>query len=225
MHRVLVAVLLLSGCAFGLSGPDPDRPRNQPPRCDTGKGLVVLDGVVAATAGIIAISLAGDTEPAVALLPAAIGGIYLAGAIKGNKAVNECREATSQYEQTTAARETMSPRPAAPPEYDETSDIAERSPLARPAAPPAAPPQLAAPIPSPTAAASRTMQPPAQPPLAAQPPPPVQPAPTAPPPTQAQPPAAQPPPAKAPPGKQPKQPKQAPPPSDDDWSSFWREVE
>lgn len=173
----------------------------------------MLDGVVAATAGIIALSLVDSQEPAVALLPAAVGGIYLAGAIKGSKAVNECREAYAQYEQSTAARETGSERPAAPPEYDETSDIAARSPLAPAATPPTPPAQQTGAVPTPTAAASRTMQPPAPPPAA----PPVQ-----------QPPAqpAPPQPPQAPPAKPPAKPaKQAPPPSDDDWSSFWREVE
>src|SRR5262245_36226155 len=102
-----LAVLLLSGCAFGLSGPDPDAPRSQMPKCDTGKGLVALDGAMAATSGVVAISLAGDSEPALALLPLSIGAIYLAGAVRGNSNVNKCRKATGEYETYMAGRETM----------------------------------------------------------------------------------------------------------------------
>ena len=91
MRCWLAVMLLLSGCAFGLSGPDPDAPRSKRPNCDTGKGLVALDGAMAATSGLVALSIAGDSEPAVALLPLAIGSIYAAGAIRGNINVNGCR--------------------------------------------------------------------------------------------------------------------------------------
>lgn len=107
MHRCAVVLLLYSGCAFGLSGPDQNQPRWKVPQCDTGKGLVALDGVMAATSGVVALSLAGESEPALALLPVAIGTIYLAGAIRGNSNVNKCRKAIGEYESYAVSRDTM----------------------------------------------------------------------------------------------------------------------
>lgn len=206
-------MLLFSGCAFGLSGPDPDRPRSQAPKCDTGKSLVALDGVVAATAGVIAISVAGDTEPAVALLPLSIGAIYAAGAIRGNSNVNKCRAAMAEYESYSAARETI--RPQLDEGESEQLPQPRRKPLAsretdEPVQPVAAVPpptgvpatvpvQAPAPLPAPVAAT---------PPVAAAPP-------------VATPPPAAPPPAAKATKKQPA-PKQEP---TDDWSDFWREVQ
>ena len=78
MHRWLVVLSLISGCSFGLSGPDPLRPRNQLPECDTSKGLVVLDAVAATTAGLIGTSVASQTDSAaVVLLPVSIAAIYV----------------------------------------------------------------------------------------------------------------------------------------------------
>lgn len=235
MHRWLVVLLLFSGCAFGLSGPDPDRPRNQPPKCDTGKGLVVLDGVVAATSGILALSLAGDTEPAIALLPASIGALYLAGAITGNSKVNRCRAATSEYEQYTAARETLHPAGNNEP----VSDAYEEPPLPGQHRAPAPQPYGPGTQPQRTLAPQPPYGPGPQPPYAAQPGAPVPatvatqgsaPIQAAPPPAPAAPApggpplaASAPPVAKAPATK-PARPA-PPPPPDDDWSSFWREVE
>ena len=160
---------------------------------------------MAATSGVVALSLAGDTEPAVALLPLAIGSIYAAGAIRGNINVNKCRKATGEYESYMAGRETMpediASRPVLPPR-----DMREAPPGAEPpvtlATQPAGPAPGMQPIPAPVVVAPT----PAPAPVAAQPPPPQQ-----------QPPAQQRPGTKAAPAK-----KQEP---QDDWSDFWREVE
>src|SRR6187551_1913096 len=100
MSRWLSVVALLScwGCAFSLDGPDPNRPRNTVPRCDTSKGLVALDGVMATTMGVAALSLSSESEPAIALLPLGLGALYLAGAVSGNRSVNRCNEAIAAYE-------------------------------------------------------------------------------------------------------------------------------
>lgn len=156
MHRWAVVMLLYSGCAFGLSGPDPDQPRSKVPQCDTGKGLVALDAVVAATAGVVALGLAGETEPEVALVPLAIGSLYVAGALRGNSNVNKCRKAMGEYETYMASRDTLRA-------IENDEDIQRRpvtarveqpeSPAASPASPapaPVAPP--AAPTPAPAAA-------------------------------------------------------------------------
>lgn len=116
MHRLLAVLVLSSGCAFGITAPDPGRPRSRAPVCDTGKGPVVLDGAMAATGGIIALSLLEESA-GVAVIPAAIGALYLAGALKGNSSANKCREAMSEYDAYLAARGTLdaeSPRPLRP---------------------------------------------------------------------------------------------------------------
>ncbi len=162
MHRAVVVLLLVSGCAFGIEGPDPARPRSQMPRCDTGKGLVVLDGVMAATAGALALSLVDTSEPAVALLPASIGALYLAGAVRGNGAANRCRAAMDDFESYQAARDTLPPpdeeprprpRPPEGPMTPASQPAAAASVVAAPAAPAPAPavPATVAPPPAPAA--------------------------------------------------------------------------
>jgi hypothetical protein len=153
MHRWLLVMLLFSGCAFGISGPDPDRPRNQMPRCDSGKGLVALDGAMAATAGLVALSLAGETEPAVALLPLSIAAIYTAGAIRGNRNANKCREAMSDFESFVAARDAIASPPASTPYDDELPPPKARPVASRSDAAPAVQPAPSpAPAPAPTSA-------------------------------------------------------------------------
>lgn len=195
MHRLLVALLLYSGCAFGIDGPDPNRPRSKPPQCDTSKSAVVLDGAVAVTAGIIAMSLL-ESEPAIALLPASIGAIYLGGALKGNSNANKCRAAMGEYESYVAARETVEEQNPGRLHRREPQEPAEYAkPQATAAGSVAVAPPATAVAPSPTAAAA-VAPPPA--PVPAQP-------------AKAQ--AARPQPA-------------APPEADAgaDWSAFWREV-
>ena len=52
-----------TGCAvLAAKAPDPDRPRNQPPTCNDGKGGVVVDGLMTTTLGIVAIAMASDGE-------------------------------------------------------------------------------------------------------------------------------------------------------------------
>src|SRR5687768_16400228 len=107
MPRWVAVLLLYAGCAFSIAGPDPDRPSTQAPRCDTGKGLVVLDGLVAATSGVFAIAMVGGDEPALALLPVAIGALYAGGAVSGNNKANACRKEMDEYSSMIAARETL----------------------------------------------------------------------------------------------------------------------
>jgi hypothetical protein len=194
MHRLLVALLLGSGCAFGIKAPDPDRPRSQPPVCDSSKGAVALDGLMAGVAGLITIALVEDS-PGGALIPAGIGALYLGGALKGNSNANKCREARAEYESYVAARETLDvPRRPPPVEDVAVSEIAAR-PVVAPVVAPAAPaaPHTAAVVAPPTPAVSMPVAP--------------APAPTAP--------------VRAPTKPQP--PPKAEP--EDDWSTFWREVE
>jgi hypothetical protein len=199
MPRRLVAALLasslLGACAYSLSGPAPNRARNEPPECDTSKSFVVIDGLMATALGVAALSLASSEEPAVALLPISIGAIYLGGALKGNTVVNQCRAAMSEYggvEDARQARDTLST-------MDAHADAG--APARRPSD--VVPPLPYQPTPYPGQAAySPTSSPSPHVPYAS-------PAPIA------APPAATPP-VQAPPRKAPA--------AADDWSDFWREV-
>jgi hypothetical protein len=232
MSRSLLVAALLScwGCAFSLDGPDPKRPRNRVPRCDTSKGLVALDGVMATAFGVTALAVSSE-EPAVALFPLALGALYVGGAISGNRSVDACRRAIAEYEQSyTGERYALD-------EQDDEDDIdrddgdGRRKGLiprpqqaGQPTQPPHYPPPYQAPYPQQQGA-------PAQPPTYA---PPTYPAPGQQPPQQQ--PVAQPQPQQpvAPPQQQPvaqpprpaKRPKAAPKQeeADDEWSDFWREV-
>ena len=169
------------------------------PKCDTGKGMVALDGVMAGVSGLVALSLAGETEPAVALLPLAIGSIYVAGAIRGNSNANKCRAAMGQWENYMIARETLPPGvdvanrqqmpPMRPPAHQQPMGTAEPDEGPPPMVAPPAPGM--APVPAPVAAPAAQSQP-------------------------------------APPPARPPQGRPAPPPKPepaDDWSEFWREVD
>lgn len=109
MPRWLIAIVLMSGCAFSLSGPAPNRPSHEIPKCDTSKGLVALDGVMATTSGLVALTVVAEDGGAVALLPLAIGALYLGGAIHGSRAVDECRQEIGLFESNLAARNTLPP--------------------------------------------------------------------------------------------------------------------
>jgi hypothetical protein len=155
MHRWLLVMLLFSGCAFSISGPEPDRPRHKMPRCDTGKGLVALDGAMAAIAGVAAVSVASE-EPALALLPLALGSIYVGGAVRGNNNANKCRAAMGEYESYIAARETLA---SSPPSYVNApiappgaEPVASHVDMQQPLAPPAMQAPPPAPVPPPSTA-------------------------------------------------------------------------
>lgn len=158
MPRWVLPIILVTGCAFSVQGPPPDRPRNQIPKCDSGKGLVALDGVMATTSGVVAMAVVANDGGAAALLPLAIGVVYLAGAIHGNSAANECRAAMDEFETSLAARDTLRdldhederprPRPAAVDTQPAPPIPVKQPPLPQPAPAPApAPEQQPAPRP------------------------------------------------------------------------------
>jgi hypothetical protein len=90
-------LLLLSGCSLTLSGPDPNRPRNNRPACDTSKALVVLDGALAAATGVVALGLASDGDGGAAVAPALVGSLFLLSAVHGNNTVNACNREMDSY--------------------------------------------------------------------------------------------------------------------------------
>lgn len=164
------------------------------PVCDTGKGPVVLDSVVAVMSGLIALSILDD-EPGIALVPASIGALYAAGAVKGNISANRCREAMGEYESYLASRTPVptddEPRSGglvrAPEPAPEPGPEAESAPATA-----AVPPTPAATPSTPAAAPAATPASVATPAAAAKPAAPAKPT------------------ARA---------------ADDEWADFWREVE
>ena len=108
---LLFAFMLSAGCSFALAGPDPARPRGKPPQCDSGKGLVTLDALVATGLGIGGLSLLSSSDSSshgAAVVPLLLGALYTGAALRGNSVVNACRE-----EQATFVA--YQQEPAAPP--------------------------------------------------------------------------------------------------------------
>jgi hypothetical protein len=199
--------LLVSGCSLSIQGPAPDRPRHVIPSCDTGKGSVALDGVMGSLLAIGGISALSEDSEGAGLALLATAGLFVASAVRGNSAANECRAAYSEYnlayerarrESVADLERTPAPRPMRRPP---PVKVEPASPDVAPpeVAPPEVPPVVAPPIIAPPVIAPTTK--PAQP-------------------NPAQPNPAQPNPA---------QPTPAPPtkpasPDDDDWSAFWKEL-
>ncbi len=113
------ALSVASGCALTIQGPDPERPRNEPPKCDSGKGSVGLDGVMTAMLGLGSIAAFSDGGEGTGLALGAVAGLFVASAVRGNSAANECRAAYTDYSvayqqmlrQEPVARPVQLPRP------------------------------------------------------------------------------------------------------------------
>lgn len=164
----VLALTSVAGCSLALSGPDSNRPKNRSPECDTGKGLVGLDGVVGSVFATSALVALTEDEQGIAAVTGLLAAAYIGAAIKGNTSVNECRSALAAYNTrtydpgpeepevaTTRPRQPSrpaEPRPAPlPPEYTQPQSPSARPPVAPPTVtPPAvAPPVAVAPPPTP----------------------------------------------------------------------------
>jgi hypothetical protein len=137
MTRWCFVLALVAGCSFSLSGPDPRRPAHSIPRCDTTKNLVVIDGLLATSAFITTAAIGGDNA-AGAVVAALIGAAFVAGAVHGNSAVDECRKANEEYVAGLEA-------PQLPPEYQEPAQqrevaVAPPAPVPTPVVAPPPPP-------------------------------------------------------------------------------------
>lgn len=155
--------LALAGCSMALSGPSPDRPRNKPPQCDTSKGLVFVDGLIASTLGIVAASVASNNGSE-AIIPLLGSGVFLVSALHGNSVVNECNRENANYNAELAAASDPEAAPRAPmvavqPRYEQPP-VVQPPPVVRSAppvmqpAPPVAQPPPPVPEPKPQPAAS-----------------------------------------------------------------------
>lgn len=87
----------LGGCALTLTAPDRQRRLSETPKCDTGKGLVALDGLLGATLGVASLAALGEGEPEAAAITGLIGVAFIASAVRGNRVTNECRAAFDGY--------------------------------------------------------------------------------------------------------------------------------
>ena len=130
-----------------MTRPDPARPRDKAPVCDTGKGSVALDWTMTGILGTTTVALLGSSSSdsrGVAVVPAIFGAIYLASAAHGNSVANECRKAMADFA-------------AAPPVEPEPPRVARRKtkPAETMAAAPTPMPVLPAPKPSEPEAGSR----------------------------------------------------------------------
>jgi hypothetical protein len=155
-------LILLSGCSLTLSGPDPNRPRNNRPACDTSKAMVALDGAMAAALGLVAVGLASNNDGSSAVAPALIGSLFLVSAIHGNSTVDSCNRELASFENSVA-----------PPPEEPVAQL--RAPVAQP--PSMQPPMMQPPVvqPQPAAiAAPPAPQPQSQPPPSPRQPPPPQ---------------------------------------------------
>jgi hypothetical protein len=99
----LALILALAGCSLSISGPSSARKPGEPPSCDTGKGLVALDSLMAIGLGIGGLVALGDDQGtgAIALVSAAL---FTAAALHGSSNVDKCRAALDQF-----AKETRTP--------------------------------------------------------------------------------------------------------------------
>lgn len=100
----LILAVAASGCSLSISGPPPNRPKGEFPKCDTGKGLVALDSLMAIGFGIGGLAALSEDQGtgAIALVGAAL---FTAAALHGSSQADKCRAALDQY-----AKETSTPR-------------------------------------------------------------------------------------------------------------------
>lgn len=158
----VLALTSVAGCSLALSGPDANRPKNRSPECDTGKGLIGLDGVVGSVLATSALVALSNDEQGIAVATGLLAAAYLGAAFKGNTSVNECRAAIAAYNtrpyepgpeepEVATARPNRPSRPVAepgpaplPPEYAQPQPPGAQPPVV---APPAVVPPVTGPPP------------------------------------------------------------------------------
>jgi hypothetical protein len=97
-----LAVLSLGACSLSISGPKPNRSKLEAPSCDTSKGLVALDSLVAIGLGIGGLAALGDDSGTGAIL--LVGSALLTGAaLHGSGNADKCRDAFADYVKETQA--------------------------------------------------------------------------------------------------------------------------
>ncbi len=86
----------LGACSLSISAPAADRRRNQVPDCDTGKGLVAIDGLAAVGFGVGGLAALSEDQGtgAIALVGAAL---FTAAALHGSNNADKCKQAIADY--------------------------------------------------------------------------------------------------------------------------------
>lgn len=137
MTRWCFVLAFVTGCSFSLDGPDPKRPAHTAPMCETGKGRVLTDGILASTMAVTTVSL-GASSGAAALIPAVIGAVFVGSAIHGNNAVEDCRKANAEFAalDETPQRPVIADPSFEPPRPSPVPVVAPQQPPPTPAAPP-----------------------------------------------------------------------------------------
>jgi hypothetical protein len=154
-----------TGCSFTLSGPNPKRPADQAPTCDTKKSAVVADAIAASTLGVIAAGVGSGN----AVAPLALAAVFVGAAIHGNSVVNACRKDNEMY---LAQHRAMPREPEQEDREDRNQDDVAASHLDQPArnVPEPATTATAEPQPPPVQAKSEPQVPAAQSKVEPQPP-------------------------------------------------------
>lgn len=206
---VLIAAWSLGGCALAISGPAPDRHQLEMPKCDTGTGPVVVDGLWATLFGIATLAAFSAEEVEVGVAALGLGIAFVASASKGHSAATACRAELVAYQGEVADQSRLLASEHQDRQRARTPASGRRGPVAaqpapavtsvpEPTAPQAAtddaalapvetPTAPAKPIPTPAQAAVRTLSPRKPAPASAKPP-------------------------------------AAAPDDDDDWTQFWKVV-
>ena len=99
---------LASGCALAITAPDPERPRLEIPKCDTGKGLVIADGLWGTLFGVAALAALANDESGPGVALGGVSALAFASAVRGHKAADNCRAALDDYQ--AAVREDVTTR-------------------------------------------------------------------------------------------------------------------
>lgn len=153
---VALAVAIAStGCAVVMKqAPAADREPSDPPVCSTGRGGVALDTLIGVVLGVGAATALSEEEGSAAFVLAAGGTAFIASAVSGHRAANQCEEAVQSFQlhqeaMRAEAREGADPEPGGPPGVR----------FARTARPPAPPPSSAPPPPPPAPAAAPPVPP------------------------------------------------------------------
>jgi len=154
-------VVMLGACSLSISAPRPDRKKLEAPSCDSSKGLVALDSLVAIGLGIGGLAALGSDSGTGAVL--LVSSALLTGAaLHGSGNADKCRDAFADYVKETQAvaraAEEEAPRPRRKKHRhaEDEDDEDEPSPPYVPMPPshvPAAPaPAPTAPVPAPAPA-------------------------------------------------------------------------
>lgn len=136
MSRVML-LIGLSSCSFALSGPDPLRAARVRPTCDSGKGLVAFDSVLAGGLATSALAIEGSGGGTAAIAPALLAAVFLGSALRGNRVVEDCR--TAQVAYASEAEPPLDDRSASAPVAREPAAPVVELPVVTPAIPPPPP--------------------------------------------------------------------------------------